>query len=169
MTKQKQNRDNDYYLERMKLERPDVFADYQKGKFKNASEAFVAAGLRKPKDGLKALQAAWKKATQAEQDAFKVFIGCGASAAGAAALSVTVGASVGISPIHVDRKLTPLAATAIMDIMHRRGMKMGEVMRELGFDALDASLGMALQRGTRLQPDLLATLEPWLLTNGATS
>lgn len=71
-----QKRDNQYYLERLKNEHPSIYADYQMKKFKNAAEAFVAAGLRKPKTPLDALHAAWNKATTAEKDAFRVMIGC---------------------------------------------------------------------------------------------
>lgn len=168
MTKPKQQRDNTYYLERMKVERPDVFADYQKGMFKNASAALIAAGLRKPIDQLQVLKAALCKASQVEQDAFKAMIGCSGATSGVAA---PVASPPHPSPLSVqsNRMLTPAAATAIRDLMARRRMKPGQVMREMGFKPLDTSLGMALSRGTKLKPDLLEAIERWLTANGASS
>lgn len=49
MTKKIQKRDNDYYLDRLRSDHPAIYADLRTGKFKNPSEAFLAAGLRKRK------------------------------------------------------------------------------------------------------------------------
>ncbi|MGA0613160.1 hypothetical protein [Paracoccus sp. KR1-242] len=168
MTNPKQRRDHAYYLDRMKAERPDVFDDYQKRKFKNASAAIIAAGLRKPTSRLKVLTAAWQKASQAERDAFKALIGCSAAVPSISSPTAQAQAS---RPVRApaNRTLTPAEATAIRDIIARRKMKPGQVMREMGFKALDASLGMALSRGTQLQPDLLEALERWLIANGAST
>lgn len=67
---------------------------------------------------------------------------------------------------HFRRRQSHSATTAIRDIMAHRKMKSGDVMRELGFKPLDASLGMALSRGTQLQPDLIKGLERWLTVKG---
>lgn len=168
MTKPKQHRDHAYYLERMKAERPDVFDDYQKGKFKNASAAIIAAGLRKLKNHLSVLSAAWQKASKAEQDAFKAFIGCSAAATGIAT-AMTSAPAPRLVPVHGNRTLTPATATAINDIIVHRRMKPGAVMREMGFDPLNQSLSRALKYGTQLQPDLLEAIDRWLIANGAST
>jgi len=76
MKKPSQKRGNQYYLNRPRDEHPVIFADYLAGKFKNASEAFVLAGLRTKRSAFDALKSAWTKTSSTEQDAFKVLIGC---------------------------------------------------------------------------------------------
>jgi len=49
--------------------------------------------------------------------------------------------------------------------MSKRHLKMGDVMAEMGFPRLNASLGMALTRGTQLQPSVIEALEKWLAAN----
>ncbi|MBL4927778.1 hypothetical protein [Fuscibacter oryzae] len=168
MTKTRQKRDNSYYLDRLRIDHPGIYADFQAGKFKNASEALIKAGLRKPKTALDALHSAWAKATTAERVAFKAMIGC------APKVSTTSFISPGVSqpttpastprPIHQNRYLTPEAADDIRAIMARRGLKNGDVMRELGFNPLNASLGMALNRNTQIKEPLLKALEGWIVS-----
>lgn len=164
-------RDNEYYLGRLKAEHPVIHADYLAGKFKNASEAFEAAGLRKPVSGLVALRSAWKKATLAERDLFKLEIGCPAAALSAAPASTL--APSGRSPAIASSStpahgLPPDLERDMRSIMDRRRLKMGDVMRELGRNPRDASVGMALARNTRITGDLLADLEGWVRANKAT-
>ena len=67
------------------------------------------------------------------------------------------------NPLQPSRgQLTDEERTEVREIMDRRGMKVGEVMRELGRKPLDASLGNALARGTTLTADLLDQLRPWI-------
>lgn len=49
--------------------------------------------------------------------------------------------------------------------MNRRGLKNGDVMREIGFNHLDASLGRALGRGHQIQNRLISALEIWVQKN----
>lgn len=166
----KQKRDNEYYLKRLKNEHPSIYADYQAGKFKNVSQALVAAGLRTPKSGLKALESAWKNATPAERDAFKVMIGCTAGQAPPAKASPggAVTSSATAAPAVRGRQgLPPALATDVRAIMARRGLKIGDVMREMGRNPLDTSLGMALSRDTSLSDDLLDDLRAWVKWQGA--
>ena len=52
--------------------------------------------------------------------------------------------------------------------MTRRGMKLGDVMRELGFATINLSLGLALNRGSRNgDPAVLVALGDWLKRNTA--
>lgn len=67
--------------------------------------------------------------------------------------------------VHSNRILTQAAVAEIQAIMARRKMKPGEVMKEMGFKSLNASLPRALERGTKLQPAVLAALEDWIKSN----
>lgn len=49
--------------------------------------------------------------------------------------------------------------------MTARGLKVGAVMKEVGFSPLNASLGQALKGATQLQPALIIALENWLEMN----
>ena len=161
----KQKRDNSYYLDRLKRERPDIHADLQAGKFRNASEAFVLAGLRKPRTPLDQLISAWAKAGPAERDAFLRRL---------TAMPVSPHGphpAPGAPPATLTARNAPqppLSLAEIADIraiMDRRKIKNGDIMREIGLDPLDASLGVALSRGTRLRDDLLVRLRPWIAAN----
>ncbi|WP_076363446.1 hypothetical protein [Phaeovulum vinaykumarii] len=195
----KQKRDNRYFLERLRLEHPHIHADYQAGKFRNATEAFRAAGLVKTRSALERLEKAWNEASAAERDAFKMRIGCTASTGAPGAILASGGGGVAGAPTtppvtrsvslvthpvpgrhpstssaHVSMpnqpkpgrgQLTDDERTAVREIMDRRGMRVGDVMRELGRKPLDASLGMALHRGTTLTADLLDLLRSWIETH----
>lgn len=177
MPKSAQTRSNRYYLDRLRRDHPTVFADYKAGKFKNASEAFQAAGLRKKPSALDALRSAWSKATPAEKAAFSEEIGCtssvGPSPAPLAARKVAAGSATksrapvsGTSAIHVAGYLTPDAVTRIKDAMARRGIRTGTVMREIGHNAFNPSLGMAMNQGLRIHdPATLEELTKWLAQN----
>lgn len=70
-------------------------------------------------------------------------------------------------PVAVDRRLEAWAKLRIREIMDRRRMTHGGVMDELGFKRLNTSLGRALERGDRLQPNLIDAIEEWLEANKA--
>jgi hypothetical protein len=164
-----QKRDNRYYLERLRADHPGIYADFQDGKFKNAAEAFVAAGLRKAKSPLDLLQSTWAKASVAEQDAFKALIGCAVPSTAISALPVPTGATVLVSGslrrATGKQSLSPVLMTEVRRIMDRRELTTGAVMREIGKSPLDASLGMALGRGTLVQNDMVLALESWVQAN----
>lgn len=165
MTKKIQKRDNDYYLDRLRSDHPAIYADLRTGKFKNPSEAFLAAGLRKRKSPLDQLRSAWSKASSAEQSAFKGEIGCTASRTTVAPSGLTVShasapgnARLPAGKVH----LPPTLEAEVRRIIAHRRLKNGDVMREMGLNARDASLGMALQRGTLVQDELIVALETWV-------
>lgn len=153
-----QKRDRDYYLRRLEKDHPKHFEDLKVGRYTSVRDAAIAAGLVSPPKPVNVLTRAWGRATPAERQLFLQSIGC-------APLSSVTTASAPV--IHVARKLQPWARTRIREIIIRRGLKMGDVMVELGMDKLDASLGLALSRETRLQPNLLLRLENWLSANAA--
>ncbi|MCA1777589.1 MAG: hypothetical protein LC676_18855 [Loktanella sp.] len=170
MGQTKQKRDNKYFLERLRVEHPDVHADFQAGGFKNLHEALVKAGLRKPRSSLDALKAAWKKASMSERDAFKKSIGCATPATTGTPASTSAPAKPShrvASPGSGKRHLPPGLETAVREIMDRRGMKNGDVMSEIGRDPLDTSLAMAFSQGFRIQERMIEDLEAWVVKNKA--
>jgi hypothetical protein len=106
----------------------------------------------------------------AERDAFQTLIGCPVSAA--ARTPVSAGAPVK-SPNNVTssppgkRHLPPALEAAVREIMDRRGLKTGDVMREIGRKPLNPSLGMALRQGTNVQDSMLEDLKAWVTKNMA--
>lgn len=102
------------------------------------------------------LKNAWQKATAAEQQAFENWVKAGAAAPSASPVA---------APIGPDSRLRTWAVRRIVEIQQRRGIQMGEVMREMGESPNDQSLSMAVQRGTKVRPALAAPLKVWLDAN----
>jgi hypothetical protein len=175
MTKKPMKRDNAYYLERLRKDHPDVYRDHQAGKYRNLSAALVAAGLRRDRNGLEGLKSIWMKASQADRDSFKAFIGCVAPKTGFIVAGVSMpapkpvaSALPGTAPRSHSpgtRTLPPTLAAEIRAIMDRRKMKHGAVMREMNMKARDTSFSTALERGTSVQEDLFEALEIWVKAN----
>lgn len=158
MTK-KQARDRAYYEERLKRDHPSVYADLKAGKHRTVTDAAIAAGLKKVRTRLLELKNAWTKADSAEQAAFLKWLKVSGP--------VPLTAAPGPAGIAIDRQLTPRACRRIEEIMSKRHLTIGQLMVELGYPALNASVGMALARGTRLKPDVIAALEKWLAANAS--
>jgi len=152
-------RDNDYYEERLKRDHPTIFADLKAGKYSTVTEALLAAGLKTKRTRLHEMKNAWGKASRDEQREFLSWLHADIKTK----LPVTPSSSS--IPIAHDRKLVPDAIARVKDIMSKRRLKLGNVMDEMGFIRLDASLGMALRQKTRLRPEMIAALEKWLAAN----
>jgi len=108
-----------------------------------------------------ALKAEWGAATPNERSEFLFW-----------ALSP---ATVGIPPLRGEpiadahRCLTASGIARIRSALERRGWrdedgynKLGALMEELGGSKLNASIGMAMNSGSRLQQNLLDALQGWL-------
>ncbi|MBB4122966.1 hypothetical protein [Martelella radicis] len=161
----KQVRNGAYYEERLKREFPAIYSDFKAGKYRTVTEASVAAGIKQTRTRLHELKNAWTKASGVEKREFlNWLIAEGALVARAAPTKKVPGSRTLATS---DRHLTAEAIKRIKEIMAKRHLKMGDVMFEMGFSKLNASLGMALQRNTQLQPDLLAKLEKWLVANSS--
>lgn len=147
----KSKRDSDYYLKRLETEHPAIFDGWKGGKYSSARKALEAAGLRTPTKALAALKAAWTKASVKDRADFLLWAGPPAST------------RVPTILLDKDRRLTPAAAANVRTIMTRRGMRMGDVMSEMGLSRLNPSLGNALGvRPTRLEPELAKKLGKWI-------
>lgn len=153
-------RDNDYYRDFLRRKHPDVFRDLQAGKYKTVAEALKVAGVKKVRTPLQEMLNAWKKATLVEQEAFRLkvcIVGPGLTSAAAATSA---------RPFAVNGRLEPSSVTLIQDVMAKRRMLIGDIMHELGRKRLNPSLGMAMNRGSRLQQDFVDDLEVWLAKQG---
>lgn len=150
-------RDNRYYLDLLEREYPVTFGEYQAGKHPTVEKALIAAGVKVKRTRLQEMLNAWKKASTAERDAFRIAIGCAATPP-AAAVSVTAPSGL----FAINRHLQPGAVALIRDIMARRSMKMGDLMRELGRNPRNPSVGLAMGQAARMQQDLIDDLEAWV-------
>lgn len=146
-----------YYENRLKRDPPAIYADLKAGKYRTVADAAIAAGLRNRRTRLHELKNAWSKASPVEQREFLSWL--------LASKTISSPATASFAPIAVDHSLVPLAVARIEEIISKRHLMLGEVMVEMGFSPLNASLGMALARGTRLQPSVIAALEKWLAAN----
>lgn len=147
-------RDNAYYLNRMAREHPAAYADYLAGKYPSASAAIIASGLRVPRSRLDELKNAWSKASLNEKRELVRWIKAGTRP------------SMPAGPIAVDGVLAEWAMEEIRRIAFERNLSSGDLSRELGLKALDASVATALKGGVRLKPTTIEALTKWL-NNGA--
>ncbi|WP_248126522.1 hypothetical protein [Brucella pituitosa] len=161
MTK-KTVRDNVYYENRLKRDHPTIYADLKAGKYRTVTDAALVAGLKTKRTRLHEMKNAWEKASHAEQREFLKWL-----SASRYVVHPVSAAPTPLAPIAVNRCLVPLAVARIDEIISKRHITLGEVMAEMGFSPLNASLGMALARGTRLQPDVIVALEKWLADNAS--
>ena len=152
----KSARGNAYYRDLLERKHPDVFLDLQAGKHKTVAEALKVAGVKKARTPLQEMMNAWGKATPAERDEFLLRLGI--PGLGAISSARTAAAR----RFAIDRCLETDAIEDIRGVMAKRNLKMGDLMQELGRNRLNASVGMAMSRGSRLQNGLLDDLEDWL-------
>ncbi|MFK0688808.1 hypothetical protein ACFX5Q_11450 [Mesorhizobium sp. IMUNJ 23033] len=153
-----QKRDRDYYEGRLRDEFPSIYADLQAGKFKTVNEAAKAAGLVKPPRAVNALKNAWKKASLAEQREFLAWV---RSRTAAKKTPPTV---VSKAVVDADSYVLEWAKKRVETIMGKRVINETQVMHELGFKPLDASLWKAIRRSppSRIRPALATALEEWI-------
>jgi len=69
--------------------------------------------------------------------------------------------------ITTGRYLLPATAPRINQIKTKRGMTTGDIMGEMGFSKLDASLGNTLLNGHGLRLEVIEALEKWLAANAS--
>lgn len=67
-------RDNAYFLERLKVERPDIWDRYAAGDYASVRAALLDAGLLKQRDVLPRLKTLWKQANFSEKAEFLTFL-----------------------------------------------------------------------------------------------
>lgn len=168
-----QNRDAAYYKERLRKKFPAIYADLMSGKFSSVREASILAGLQKQRTKLQSLKTDWSKATPSEQSEFLTWL----STQGAIVPAAPAASPGKVAPVPkrrsasalprpaIERALTAAEKTRIHEIMDKRKIKMGVVMKELGFNSLNSSIGMALNQGSRMAKPIVEALEKWLKAN----
>lgn len=166
-------RGNDYYARRLKEEHPLIFKEVLAGG-KTLSDAFRESGLRKERTRFHEMRNGWDKASPSERDDFMRHAGLMPVAAcpGLVTSSRTpkltpnpsAASTTGALAFHHDRHLTSEGKDALRRFMQDRGFggKTGKLMQLMGRSALDASVGIALRRDTKLDKDLLHDLEQLL-------
>jgi hypothetical protein len=145
-----------YWKRRLKTEHPRIHADLEAGRIPSINEARRKAGLLKPVSRLQALEREWHKASIKEREDFKAWAGLvspSTSAPGTARFTTLTDAS---------GYLLPAVAGRAIEIQKKRGLKSGEIMRELGFKPLSVNWGRAVSLGWKPSPAFLASLETWL-------
>jgi hypothetical protein len=157
----KQKRDNDYYLDVLERHHPTVFLDWKAGRFSSPRQAFIAAGLKKERSLLNMLKSAWSKASAAERRDFLTAIAAGSGS------TASTSSSPPATLTDRDGRLLASVEARVKQIIDKRNIRMGDVMTEMGFAALDPSLGQAMSRArrARVRPDLQKALERWLHDN----
>jgi hypothetical protein len=158
------------YKKRLKKEFPEFHDDLRAGKYASVADAAIAAGIKKRRDRLDDLKAAWTKASRGEQDDFLTWLGGIAmpqpqSPGKAAVPSSPSFVGPRASAIAAGRYLLPHAAARVENIMIRRKMKPADIMAEMGFDRRDTTLARALIHGSSLRLAVIAALETWLAEN----
>jgi hypothetical protein len=156
-------RDNEYLRERLQRDFPGIYADLVSKKHKTVRQASIAAGLTKRRTPMMDLRSAWRKADATERDEFlKEVLAAGSKPTGPKRAAPHV-----FTPaLDTDRRLTALATTEVSEILKIRNISPAEAMVEIDptRSSLDASLGMALSRRTRLTLDS-SLIEAWIEDN----
>lgn len=134
----------------LKADFPLIYADLQAGRIASLKESLHMAGLKEPKPRLRQLQKIWHKATPEEQQAFGRWLLASGN------LPAPPGA------IATGRYLLPETILRLEDIMKTRRLTPGAVMVEMGFDAGDPALGLAMARHSSLRLVVIAALTRWL-------
>lgn len=110
------------------------------------------------------LKNGWQKATPAERDEFLRWLGIAFAPAPAAAISGSI--SNTSSPLlTADGFSQESTKVEVNTILFRHSIKAGRAMKDMGFNAMNPSLGLALHRGTRVKPDVEKALEKWISEN----
>lgn len=176
-------RDAKYYEDRLKRDFPEYYADLVAGKYPSVRAASLAAGLIKPPNRVKVLLREWKKASPCEQTEFLRQIGvmlAPSSAHGAAEMASTPhgptkpphpkrarGGYAGSPSFNPDDgHLAPRTTKRVAEIMEKRRLRSGDVMKEMGFSPLNPSLAQAVARSTRMRDERMRrALWRWLRAN----
>lgn len=114
---------------------------------------------------LEKLQNSWTKATVEERVRFLVWLRQQNDEPGEGHGDLS--SLAGFAPITSGRYLLPSAISRIRMRMAERGLSAADLMAELGFERDDPSLARALEGNASLRLAVVAALEGWLLSPGA--
>lgn len=148
----KQLRGNAYYLNRMEVEHPAIFAEHKAGKL-TAAQAIVCAGYRKKETPQLIIERAWARASADERDAIRKLI-CDSgttSTATSSATPIPAGKMPTVAVFDAHEQLTADGIRAIEGRMRADGLSQSDVMDLLGFSGLNPSLWTAIRRRSAIR------------------
>jgi hypothetical protein len=161
----KQKRDNDYYKQRLKKERPDLYRDVQDGKLTVNKARRMHGGLGGVRTPLTKLKSAWDTATAAEKRDFLIWVR--SKTAPVAAKSGSTSPS-GAAVFGATQTLESWARRRVLEVIARRGLSAGDFAEELGLSRLDQAVITGAKNGTKIRSsDARSSLERWLKKNVA--
>lgn len=146
----KKDRSNAYFFKRLQQEFPKIYDDYEAGKFSSPRQAFIAAGYVTEPDRLQVLRKAWRWASFSEKAKFLAEIG-----------AVTPTATLP-SIIDAEDRLLPEARTKLIRLGYGTSFRSGHIMKQIGGDPLNASLGGAMHNNSTIDRALAAKIAVWL-------
>jgi hypothetical protein len=149
-------RDSAYLKGRLQRDFPKEFADLRAGKYKNVSQAAVAAGLIRLPTRVDALKREWKRATTAEKNEFVAWTKGRKAAAVAPSTPI----------IDTAGHLKPAVIRFINEWTTNKRIKPGNIMKEIGFSNFDYTLSHALRLGAPIRSAAIPRLEGWLVRSG---
>jgi hypothetical protein len=152
-------RDSAYLKGRLQRDFPKEFADLRAGKYKNVSQAAVAAGLIRLPTRFGALKREWKGATPTQREAFLIWIRTS---------RIGLKRVTRIKPPIADagRYLKPDVIAVIRKWLTANHAEISDIVKGMGLSALDGSLALALKGSYRLHKDTIVKLESWLKLKG---
>lgn len=150
----KRKRDSAYYLKRLGKECPDVYERWRVGELPSVRAACREAKLGDDDAPLKVLKRAWRRASATDRRAFVDW-------AKASKARIATAILTGRDLIGTSGYLTEPIKKRIQARIEHEDIKMGVLMKKLGFNHLDGSLGNA-RTGSRLRPAVAEAVAKWL-------
>lgn len=157
-----QRRDNAYYLQRLKKDRPDLHLEVQGGRM-TVAQARKLAGLGGSRTRLHELRNSWRHATPKERHDFLAWAGVGVIT------TPWTGRPAGLTTAwSADMTMLDWAKRRLIEIMTRRRLSYGDVADELGIKRLDASVASAVRSGTKVKSaSSRSAVDRWLASNAS--
>jgi hypothetical protein len=160
----KQKRDNDYYMQRLKKERPNLYRDVLAGKLTVNKARQQHGGLGGVRTPLSKLKSAWDAATAKERSDFLLW----ARISGAGAVTAPVAIPAATAVFDASNRMEAWAGRRVLEVIDRRSLSAGDFAQELGLDRLNQSVITAARRGTKVRsPSVRSSVEAWLSKNAS--
>jgi hypothetical protein len=147
-------RDSAYYRRRLEKDRPAIFAEVVAGRL-SVRAASAKAGLIHLPTRLQALKREWKGATDAQRVQFLIWLKSGAHK--------WVGQPIADS----DGRLRRDVSDFLLRWVARKGLRPGNIMKELGFSGHDPTFASAISSDYPLRAEVIPKLAVWLKKHGS--
>ena len=148
---EKKVRNNDYWLERLRKEYPDVLSRFNKGEIESVHAARIEAGLLRQPQPIDILQREWKKTSPLKRTEFLDWVESRGSKSSGHENLTNLNGYLSAKTIH-----------RINRYMKVNKARPGHIMTEMDYKSLNPNLGLAL--AGRLQPskEFLDRLGEWM-------